>query len=219
MLVLRSGFFNLTLKIIAQTPQAGRITGQASDLILAPLTESGVTIGRYREPVRSSEEIADCASRLLFQGDETVAFGRSSYFKAGQDVFSIRNNAPAPALVACLSSAATLTTRSEYDATTLARVRVVAADHTVSRLQLLASVLAEMKDPRAIPALEGLIAHPAHYVRWAALQAIFCLDREQGAFLLKAAATDAHEHVRSAAIRSLARLNAPCPSGVPMAQK
>jgi HEAT repeat protein len=65
-----------------------------------------------------------------------------------------------------------------------------------------------MKDPGAVPALEGLMEHPAHYVRWAALQAIFSLDRERGAALLKTATTDPHEHVRTAALRSLEKLNA-----------
>jgi len=54
----------------------------------------------------------------------------------------------------------------------------------------------------------ALMEHPAHYVRWAALQAIFSLDRERGAALLKTAAADPHEHVRTAAIRSLEKLNA-----------
>src|SRR6185437_1152306 len=125
-----------------------------------------------------------------------------------RDIFVIRSDGSAPTLVACFSSAATLTTRWEYDSATLARTRLVAADHSVSRLQLLASVLAEMKDPGAVPALEGLMEHPAHYVRWAALQAIFSLDRERGAALLKTAAADPHEHVRTAAIRSLEKLNA-----------
>jgi hypothetical protein len=207
MLVLRSPFFNLLLKIVAQ-PSHARLFGQASDLFLAPLMKSGVTIARYREPISEPEGAVDQRRYLRFEGDETVAFGHSSYFKAGRDIFVIRGDAAAPTLVACFSSAATLTTRWEYDAATLARARIMAADHSVSRLQLLASVLAEMKNPCAIPALEGLMEHPAHYVRWAALEAIFSLDRERGATLLKTAAADPHEHVRMAAIRSMEKLNA-----------
>lgn len=207
MLVLRSRFFNLLLKVVTQPPQA-RLFGQASDLFLAPLLKSGVTTGRYREPIPDAEVTARRPQRLRFDGDETIAFGHSGYFKAGRDIFVIRSDGAAPTLVVCFSSAATLTTRWEYDAATLARTRLVAADHSVSRLQLLASVLAEMKDSGAVPALEGLMEHPAHYVRWAALQAIFSLDREHGAALLKRAAADPHEHVRTAAIRSLEKLNA-----------
>jgi HEAT repeat protein len=215
MLVLRSRFFNLLLKIVAQPSQA-RLFGQASDLFLAPLMKSGVTIARYREP--EPEQSAERVRRLRFEGNEMVAFGQSSYFKAGQDIFVIRGDAAFPTLVACFASAATLTTRWEYETATLARVRVVAADHSVSRLQLLASVLAQMKNPCAIPALEGLMEHPAHYVRWAALEAIFSLDRERGAALLKTAATDPHEHVRTAAIRSLEKLNAAAACGAPQVQ-
>lgn len=216
MLVLRSRFFNLLLKIVAQ-PSHARLFGQASDLFLAPLMKSGVAIARYREP--EPEESAERVRHLRFEGNETVAFGQNSYFKAGQDIFVIRGAAASPTLVACLSSAATLTTRWEYEMATLARVRVVAADHSVSRLQLLASVLAEMKDPSAIPALEGLMEHSAHYVRWAALQAIFCLDRERGAALLKTAATDPHEHVRTAAMRSLAKLSAAAAGSAPQVEQ
>jgi hypothetical protein len=210
MLVLRSRFFNLKLKIVGQAAQTNRLIGQAFDMILVPLSICGVTMTCYREPPSPTTETLNRSGQLQLLGDQMLPFGYSSYFKAGRDVFVMQNDIASPNLLACLSSTSTLTTRWEYDATTLARIRVVAADQSVSRLQLLASVLAEMQDPHAVTALRGLMEHPAHYVRWAALQAIFSLDREYGTCLLKEATNDAHEHVRSAAKRSLTKLDIAC---------
>lgn len=218
MLVLRSRYFNLTLKIVAQTAQTSRLIGLASDMIITPLMALGATMTRYREPPGPATKTLDRSGQLELVGDESVPFGHSNYFKAGEDVFVIQNSTELPSLVACLSSTVTLTTRWEYDIATRQRIRVMAADHSVSRLQLLASVLAEMQDPRAVTALVGLMDHPAHYVRWAALQAVICLDHEQGMSLLKKATNDSHEHVRSAAIRSLAKLDIAACSGTPIAQ-
>lgn len=218
MLVLRSRFFNLTLRIVAQAAQTSRLIGLASDMIIAPLMAFGATMTRYREPAGPATKTLDRSGQLELVGDERVPFGQSIYFKAGQNVFVIQNSTELPSLVACLSSTVTLTTRWEYDIVTRQRLRVMAADHSVSRLQLLASVLAEMQDPRAVTALVVLMEHPAHYVRWAALQAVICLDREHGISLLKKATNDPHEHVRSAAVRSLAKLNIPDCVEMPAAQ-
>ncbi len=218
MLVLRSRSFNLTLRIVAQTGQTGRLIGLASDMIIAPLMAWGATFTRYLEPPAPATNTLDRSGELQLMGDQSVPFGRCTHFKAGQDIFIIQSSTGFPSLVACLSSTVTLTTRWEYDITTCQRIRVMAADHSVSRLQLLASVLAEMRDPQGVAALEGLMEHPAHYVRWAALQAVMCLDREYGISLLKKATNDSHEHVRSAAVRSLAKLDITASGGMPAAQ-
>jgi hypothetical protein len=206
-LVLRSHLFNLKLRIVGPTAQTNRLIGHASDMVITPLNLNGITMTYYKEPISTNADNLDRSGHLQLLGNALLPFGRSSYFKAGRDIFAIPNEDASIRLLACLSANATLTTRWEYDATTGARIRAVAADHSVSRLQLLASVLAEMRDPKAVTALEGLMEHPAHYVRWAALQAVFCLDRRHGVSLLHKATNDAHQHVRSAAVRSLTKLN------------
>jgi HEAT repeat protein len=87
-------------------------------------------------------------------------------------------------------------------------VRAIAVDNSASRLEFVISMMCVMKDRSSLPALEGLSAHPAHFVRWAAVQALFRLDRERGITALRNALADRHEHVRNAASRSLAKIAA-----------
>lgn len=83
---------------------------------------------------------------------------------------------------------------------------MAAEDHSVL------CVLLEQLQPGApdypLPAVMALTSHPDHHVRWAAVTA---LGRHDGAAALDAvrrlAATDAHRFVRSAARRTLARLD------------
>jgi HEAT repeat protein len=152
--------------------------------------------------------VFDRSRTLVFRGPEIVARGKSSYFSAGEDIFLVDAPAPEepPPLFVCFASTNKLPIRWEYDSATLAPVRAIASDNSASRLEFLAWMMAEMNNRSSLQALDSLLAHPAHFVRWAALQAIFRLDRDKGMVSLSAALEDPHEHIRDAARRSLAKM-------------
>jgi HEAT repeat protein len=56
--------------------------------------------------------------------------------------------------------------------------------------------------------LQQLSNHALHYLRWAAIQTLFTLDRAKGTQALLQALNDSHPHVRNAAQRSWNKLQA-----------
>ena len=111
MLVLRSRFFNLKLKMAGPTAQTNRLIGLAADMILVPLSASGVTMTCYREPPNPATETLDRSGRLEKLPNVTLPFGQSYYFEAGHDIFVVQNGMASTNLIACLSTTALLTTR------------------------------------------------------------------------------------------------------------
>ena len=208
MLVWKSPYFTLLLKLLIEPQRQDRLFGMPFDHILAPVSARGVTFDRYHQPRPLPNDVFDRTRRIVFAGEETLIPGQSRYFRAGQDIFLIRNDVSEkePPLLAVFASPDKLSLRWEYDRTTLAPVRAAASDTSASRLEFVAWMMSAMNNHSSLPALEGLLAHPAHFVRWAALKAIYRLDSEKGRELLFAALEDSHEHVRNAARRSLGKL-------------
>jgi HEAT repeats len=183
--------------------------GHTCDMILVPVSRSGITLSRYHQPKPHPNDILDKSRHLTFKGDVTLAFGQSSFFAACEDIFLI-NSTPHeanPPMLAILITPDKFQIRWEYDSTTLAPVRAIAADNSASRLEFVISLMSTMNDRAALPVLRELSSsHPAHFVRWAAVQAMFRLDRDTGMQALHCALNDPHEHVRNAASRSIAKI-------------
>ena len=57
---------------------------------------------------------------------------------------------------------------------------------------------------KKLSALKKLMTHPEHYVRWAAVQGICSISREEGIECLRKSLEDDHPHIRNAALKSLA---------------
>jgi hypothetical protein len=209
LLVWTSPNFTLVLRTLISPQRQDRLFGHTCDMILAPLNPSGITLSRYHQPQPYPNDILDKSRHLTFKGDATLAFGQSSFFAACEDIFLIRS-APQeadPPLLAILITPDKFQIRWEYDSTTLAPVRAIAADISASRIEFVISLMSTMNDLSALPVLEELSSfHPAHFVRWAAVQAMFRLDRNTGMQALHRALNDPHEHVRTAASRSVAKI-------------
>jgi hypothetical protein len=81
---------------------------------------------------------------------------------------------------------------------------VSAADPSVSRIQLLGTVLRQLDPERAIPAMQPLLSHPAHFVRWHAMREMLCADATRAAPLLEEMTEhDPHPQVVAAARSAL----------------
>jgi HEAT repeats len=93
-----------------------------------------------------------------------------------------------------------------YDKSSLRPVRLVPAEPSWSRLDYAAQTMAQLGDEDSIPALTRLAReHPAHFVRWTAVQSVVTLDPDAGMQLVLEARRDPHAHVRRAAQKTLAR--------------
>ncbi len=95
-----------------------------------------------------------------------------------------------------------------FDRSTLASKFPSAGLMDQSALVNTAKVLGALGDPGALPHLLELAAHPSHFVRWAAIQAVGRLDRGAAIELLNRSVEDSHPHIRSMAAKVLTKLRA-----------
>lgn len=99
-------------------------------------------------------------------------------------------------------------TQTAYDRTTRVPQQTIAASAADSELVAMARALGAMGRTSSIPVLESMFRHPHHFVRWAALQALYRVSRDHAMPLLDLAQHDAHAHVRRAARKALAMATA-----------
>jgi hypothetical protein len=116
-----------------------------------------------------------------------------------------------PVVMVLLRSPILVPLRWIFDSETLAPQRAVASRLSSSRLQFTCHTLATLGSPTSLDALKRLTRHPEHYVRWAAVQSICQISREDGLECVRRALDDEHPHIRRAAEKTLA---AECPQGV-----
>jgi HEAT repeat protein len=208
MTVWRSPFFTLSLRYLITPQRKDRLFGQACNQIIAPVNQRAVKLSCYHQPRPWPNDVFDRSRGLVFKGEKTLNFAESIYFAACEDIFLIQSESDedTPPLLAIFVSPEKFPVRWEYDSVTLDPVRATAVDNSASRLEFVVSLLSTMGDRSSLPALERLLVHPAHFVRWATLQAIFRLDRVRGIAGLRNALSDPHEHVRNAAARSLTKI-------------
>lgn len=94
----------------------------------------------------------------------------------------------------------------QFDPETLLPLYGIAANPKSSRLQYAAILPSELGSAEDVPALEGLLEYPDHFVRWSAVKNIMALDEDRGMRALRAAVSDPHPHVSRAAKRSPERI-------------
>ncbi|MDC0668492.1 HEAT repeat domain-containing protein [Nannocystis radixulma] len=93
--------------------------------------------------------------------------------------------------------------RWTYERATLRPHRPTPTSLTINHIEYAIGTLLHLGHPESAAAIEGLVEHPAHHIRWTAIRAIVELDQARGVELLAAALNDPHPHVRSAARRGL----------------
>lgn len=93
-----------------------------------------------------------------------------------------------------------------FDAETLTSIFAAAIDPAASGMVAIAKMLGAMQRPDALPFLANLRAHPQHFVRWAAVQAVGRIDGTLARRFLEEAKCDPHPYIQSAAQRVLSRI-------------
>lgn len=194
--------FSLSLVLLeaGQRMPADQIEGLAHHLVLAVVGPDPLDIERYRLSPPARFEVLDRSRRLQPLNRDTLAPGDVGFFAAGEDVMRIHQPRGATAAL-LLRSDLIHRIRWVYDAATLSPCLAVAADPRSSRLDFACRIVAKLGEPCDARALEGLVAHPDHFVRWTALRTSLQLDAVRGRKLMEDALEDLHPHIRSAATR------------------
>jgi hypothetical protein len=92
-----------------------------------------------------------------------------------------------------------------FDRNSLHPWTISAADKQTSELRAALQIFRELRYVASEQVVRELASHPAHDVRWEAVQTLVALNPAAGAIALRRAVLDAHPHVRNAATRSLSR--------------
>jgi hypothetical protein len=201
--LLRGEQFSLTLSLIDPSSEpTSRVEALAHHLAVGVLGPGALEIACYRLPPPHRFEVLDRSRRLEGPRTECLGPGDAQAFAAGEDVIQMAAREQGTAVL-MLRSAMIHRIRWVYDAATRAPILPVAADPQASRVEFACRTLARLGSAADVPALEGVVAHPDHFVRWTALQAIVELDFDRGRDLIERALVDPHPHIRSAAARFL----------------
>lgn len=199
--LVETAAYSLVVKRL--TPDAlasGPIVSLTEHTLLA-VRAGSVEVERFALAPPFRIDVFDRSARLVRSPPATLGPGMVARFRAPGETFRLRLDAPA--ILIQLLSSIVAPVRWIFHPDTLEPVRAAAARLSSSRLQFTCRTLAALGSPSSIPALQKLTAHPEHYVRWAAIQGICAISRDDGIACLRRATSDEHPHVRRAAERTL----------------
>lgn len=180
---------------------------QPFDALLCRLSPGAAPVRRFRLPSGVANDVVDQTARLEPAGSEVLEAGGILVKRADTDIFDFEASPDRPVLIARLHGPAKGPLDWTFDRESLSPIAASGNDLAESQLISLIRTAAVFSDSD-LGLLHKALDHSSHSVRWAALQAIGKLDRDAAAALLPSFARDPHPHVRRAAERTLARLEA-----------
>jgi hypothetical protein len=169
--------------------------------------DTELIVERYRHVPPYRNDLFDPHAALAPLPDVSLTPGRVLDVEAGWDAFRIRAVSRAVPLV-LLHSKAVLEFAWQYDAVTLEPRQAICPRSSAYRLFYATKLLGEVPAAGSAEALLRISGHPSHFVRWAALQALFSVDPAAAQRRLLEATDDPHPRVRQAAQLAAAQLAA-----------
>ena len=212
MLLVDDALFSLSLELWqAPAKPAATVSDLACDVLLQVLGPAPLLLAVHQVPPTRVTDQFDASLGLTRQPMQAWPAGSSILLESGRHVcqYGIHTDL----LVLRVLRKHLASARWVYDAASLQALFSVAADLQTSRMRTAITLLQQLSvrlGPNAdtLDNLQQFSSHPLHYLRWAATQTLFALDRPLGTQALKRALHDAHPHVRNAAQRSWDRLQA-----------
>jgi hypothetical protein len=195
-----SAGYSLMIKLASpEALVAAPITSLTEHLLLAVNGNAELQRLAIEEPF--CNDILDRSKQLVVGDLISLVPGMILRFHSPSEMFRLRFERPL--LMIQLQSVTAVPLRWVFNPETLQPYRAVASRLSSSRLQFTCHTLAALGSPTSIPALKKLIDHPDHYVRWAAIQGICAISREDGLECLHRSLGDRHPHIRNAAQKTL----------------
>ncbi len=178
------------------------ISSLTANHLLSCVAGGPVILETYRRPTSVNPDVFDGEHQLSRGPEIVISAGEPAAFRAGTDFFRVVESGGAALFR--LETRHQHRLRWDYDARTLRPLRVVAGLLEDSRLDFATRILAHLGDRTSADQLARLTrTHPAHFVRWSALQALGALDSDLAVDRLRAAVDDSHPHVSEAARATL----------------
>ena len=200
--LVESAAFSLLVKLLPPEMAAVSPLASLTEHLMLAVWQDEVEVQKFTIEPPFRHDVFDRSKRLLPMDVINLAPGKVIGFHSPEDIFRLRMKRPV--LLIQLQSATVLPLRWVFHPETLEPVRAVSSRLSSSRLQFTCHTLAALGSPSSIPALKRLMTHPEHYIRWAAVQSICAISREEGIRCLRKSLEDDHPHIRNAAQKTLA---------------
>lgn len=200
--LVESSAYSLLIKLLPPEAAAASPLASLTEHLMLAVWRDEVEVQKFTIEPPFRHDVFDRSKRLLPVETINLEPGKVTGFRSPEDIFRLRMKRPV--LLIQLQSATVLPLRWVFHPETLEPVRAVSSRLSSSRLQFTCHTLAALGSPSSIPALKRLMTHPEHYIRWAAVQSICTISREEGIQCLRKSLEDDHPHIRNAAQKTLA---------------
>lgn len=166
--------------------------------VLGPAT---LVCDRYRLPPTHRPAVLDTNETLSFEG--TSAIRPFEYFVLDGATRTYDFHAFEPTLLVRLFLPRSDALHHIYDRATLHPWLAQAGDPASTQIVCLLQALALLGDMSSVAHVDKASRHPHHFVRWAAIQAMSCIDAARAGEQVRAALGDEHPDIQDAARRSV----------------
>lgn len=190
--------------------RVGLYTGSSEHIYSFPFHFAGVVVGkrsleiaRYRLPPDYDGEVFVPGAVAMFAGRRTYGPGEVFTFDSRREAFDV--HVAAPVVVIKFITTPFVELQWAFDRQTLKATQAISSSPLHSELVTVCLALKAMKRTGSEALLDRLSRHPAHFVRWAAIQGLGAVSPNRALERLRQSLKDEHPHIRSAAAKHLAR--------------
>lgn len=178
-------------------PFANEITSIPNELLFGLVSEASVMVERYRKP-EGCGDVFDLGSRVVHAGSQTLRRGDVMHLDARFDYVNMAYDHRFVSLTATMRKPASYLSE-RYNSHDGSAKYVTASSSDSTRVEYACEVLKHLGNAESIQPLQALCRHPAHFLRWKAVEALINVDYESGRSVLETFLGDEHPHVRSSA--------------------
>ncbi|MDB5977324.1 MAG: repeat protein [Nevskia sp.] len=172
----------------------------------SPVGKASLYYDVYRLPANYKNSVFDPAVQLIPDGVGITGQGGILLLQSEDHVYNFHAERPLPVLSFVTASFQTMEWLFNKD--NLYAWNANDAERSCTQLRVASYVLGRLSYPSSLEALETLVDHGHHSVRWAAMENMGRISRRAALECITRATTDPHPHVRRAAAATL-RLSAP----------
>lgn len=178
-----------------------------TDIFFCPISNvHSSKIKIYRQNQKLKENILNPDSYLVMDTEKETIPNQTIFIEKFSDVFELDKSLFFMAYT-LIAKEGMLNYSWEYDAKTLAPIRVALTNVTIGRLMTSLKIFGMTQFLESKEILIKLTNHDEHCVRWEAVRSLINVDFEKGKKVLTAMLDDKHPEIRNAARKSLQIIN------------
>lgn len=175
----------------------------SSDALIGAASANGFCYQRYALSENYDNAFFDLSVEVLAGEYGSCQFGNSVFFPQ-KSASEYRDNGSL--VLKVINQRSSECMMWEFDRHTRGARRAYAANAAGTTLRYLLRFLSEFGNAASVDAVQRLLSHPYHYVRWDAVKAIGMLNASELDNVLRITVDDPHPHLRKASEKMLEQL-------------